>query len=125
MCMETPNSNLLGTIKPSESQKGKFKFRVIDTRTNKDVTHDEYDIALNEEWARELLYCDMEGWGLVLSRDFDEPQLILLDECGKYEWAPDYYKIEFIIEVPTPDLNVEIQGVKLDVYETGVDPTKV
>lgn len=41
-------------------------------------------LALEEDWAMTLIYCDMEGW-------FVDPngQLILVDECGSYAFPPE------------------------------------
>ena len=55
-------------------------FTVIDTRTGKEA--DEYNIALHEEWAKDLCYCDMEGWAIM-----DDGTLLLVDECGRFEYA--------------------------------------
>ena len=55
-------------------------FRVIDRRTGKEA--DTYEIALHEEWAQRLCYCDMEGWAIE-----DDGSLLLVDECGKFEYA--------------------------------------
>lgn len=40
-------------------------------------------IASTEEWAKGLIYCDMEGFAIT-----QDGYLILLDECGKYEYCP-------------------------------------
>ena len=52
-------------------------FRVIDTKTGKEP--DTYKIAKKEEWAKDLIYCDMEGFFIG-----EEGDLILADECGNY-----------------------------------------
>jgi len=72
-------------------------FRVIDTRTGEDVTDGYYegydplaDYALNEEWAKGLVYCDIEGF-------FIDPHglLILADECGNFRYCPPgRFKVE-------------------------------
>lgn len=41
-------------------------------------------IASTEEWAKGLIYCDMEGFAIT-----QDGHLILLDECGKYEFCPE------------------------------------
>lgn len=56
-------------------------FRVIDKKTGKEPDL-EY-IALNEEWAYNLIYCDMDCFALT-----EEGELILLDECGQYAVCP-------------------------------------
>ncbi len=55
-------------------------FIVIDTKTGEEA--DTYTIALHEDWAKHLCYCDMEGWAIQ-----DDGALLLLDECGRYAYA--------------------------------------
>ena len=55
-------------------------FTVIDTKTGKEA--DEYEIALHEDWAKELCYCDMDGWAIM-----DDGTLLLVDECGRCAYA--------------------------------------
>ena len=55
-------------------------FTVIDTKTGKEA--DEYNIALHEEWAKHLCYCDMEGWAIE-----NDGSLLLVDECGRFAYA--------------------------------------
>ena len=55
-------------------------FIVIDTKTGKEA--DEYEIALHEDWAKHLCYCDMEGWAIE-----SDGSLLLIDECGQYAFA--------------------------------------
>lgn len=50
-------------------------FKVIDKRTGKEA--DPYEIALHEEWANGLVYCDMEGFAIT-----EDGSLVLMDECG-------------------------------------------
>ena len=50
-------------------------FTVIDRKTGKEA--DEYNIALCEEWAQGLVYCDMDGFALL-----QNGTLLLCDECG-------------------------------------------
>lgn len=67
-----------------------MKFRVIDTKTGKEP--DLREIALHEDWAKRLMYCDMEGFAIE-----DDGTLLLLDECGSYAYCPlDRFKIEMI-----------------------------
>ena len=63
-----------------EKKEGDGSFVVIDTKTGKEA--DQYDIALHEEWARHLCYCDMDGWAIQ-----DDGSLLLLDECGRFAYA--------------------------------------
>lgn len=57
-------------------------FTVIDTKTGE--YPDLWEIALNEEWAKGLMYCDMEGFAIE-----EDGTLILLDECGKHRYCPE------------------------------------
>lgn len=57
-------------------------FRVIDTNTGKEP--DIYKIAKKEEWAKDLIYCDMEGFFIG-----EEGDLILADECGNYVFCEE------------------------------------
>lgn len=56
-------------------------FTVIDKTTGKEA--DMEQIALKEEWAKSLIYCDMEGFALTEYGD-----LILMDECGNHVECP-------------------------------------
>ena len=57
-------------------------FTVIDIKTGE--YPDLWEIALNEDWAQELMYCDMEGFAIE-----EDGTLILLDECGKHRYCPE------------------------------------
>ena len=59
-----------------------FPFIVVDKRKNKEA--DCYNIALKEDWAKDLCYCDMDGFAIT-----QDGMLILLDECGRYTYCPD------------------------------------
>ena len=64
-----------------------MKFTVIDTKTGE--YPDLWEIALKEEWAKSLCYCDMEGFAVE-----EDGTLILMDECGRHEYPPeDRFKI--------------------------------
>lgn len=56
-------------------------FHVIDMKTGKEA--DPYEIALKEEWAKGLIYCDMEGFAIE-----EDGTLILADECGRLAYTP-------------------------------------
>lgn len=56
-------------------------FSVIDNKTGKEA--DPYEITLNEDWAKNLMYCDMEGFAIL-----EDGSLILVDECGRHEYCP-------------------------------------
>lgn len=57
------------------------EFIVIDKKTGKEA--DAYQIALKEEWAKGLIYCDMEGFAIE-----GDGSLVLLDECGNVAYCP-------------------------------------
>ena len=59
-----------------------MKFKVIDNKTGKEA--DPYEIANEEEWAKRLFYYEMDGFAIL-----EDGSLILLDECGSYEYCPD------------------------------------
>lgn len=62
-------------------------FKVIDVQTGE--YPDIYAIALHEDWAKSLCYCDMEGFAIE-----EDGTLILMDECGRHEYCPpDRFKI--------------------------------
>lgn len=56
-------------------------FTVIDVKTGKEA--DPGEIALHEHWAKNLIYCDMEGFAIE-----EDGSLILMDECGNYQYCP-------------------------------------
>lgn len=56
-------------------------FSVIDKKTGK--YPDLEKIALEEDWADGLMYCDMEGFALE-----EDGTLLLLDECGRQACCP-------------------------------------
>lgn len=58
-----------------------MQFKVIDNKTGKEP--DMEKIALEEDWAKDLIYCDMEGFALE-----QDGTLLLLDECGKFVYCP-------------------------------------
>lgn len=71
-----------------------MKFKVIDNKTGKEA--DTYEIALHEEWAKGLVYCDMEGFAITENGD-----LMLADECGKSVYCdPERFKVVFEDERP-------------------------
>ena len=59
-------------------------FRVLDTRTHQEPTPEELEqIALTEPWAKDLIYCDIEGFWL------DEyGNLALTDDTGRIVYCP-------------------------------------
>ena len=67
----------------------RLEFKVIDNNTGKEA--DIGKIALKEDWAKGLMYCDMQGFAIL-----DDGNLILLDECGKFEYCPsERFSIQF------------------------------
>ena len=71
-----------------------MKFTVVDTKTGE--YPDLWEIALKEEWAKSLCYCDMEGFAIE-----EDGTLILLDECGKHEYPPDNNRFKIIPVIET------------------------
>ena len=69
---------------------GGIEFIVIDNKTGKEA--DAYQIALREDWAKNLIYCDIEGFAIL-----EEGNLVLLDECGGVVYCPnDRFTIRYI-----------------------------
>ena len=56
-------------------------FTVIDNTTGEYPNLER--IALKEDWAKGLIYCDMEGFALDESGN-----LVLMDECGNMAYCP-------------------------------------
>lgn len=56
-------------------------FYVFDKKTGKEAN--ECHIALHEDWAKGLVYCDMEGFAIE-----QDGTLLLLDECGRIAYCP-------------------------------------
>jgi len=64
---------------------------VIDKKTGTYPNLEE--IALNEDWASNLMYCDMDGFAL-----FEDGNLILMDECGHYAYCPvDRFEVKLVL----------------------------
>ena len=57
-------------------------FWVVDKQTGHEA--DPEEIALKEDWAKGLIYCDMEGFAML-----QNGTLILVDECGRWEPCPE------------------------------------
>lgn len=58
-----------------------ISFDVIDLETGE--YPDLEGIALMEDWASDLMYCDMQGFYIG-----EGGRLLLADECGRYEHCP-------------------------------------
>ena len=68
-------------------------FDVIDPKTGE--YPDLEKIARTEEWAQNLIYCDMDGFCIN-----EDGNLILLDECGNYVCCPeDRFEVHFNLPV--------------------------
>ena len=71
-----------------------MKFKVFDNKTGKEA--DTWNIALNEEWAQSLIYCDMEGFAIT-----EDGNLVLMDECGHVVYCDtERFKVVFEDESP-------------------------
>ena len=67
-------------------------FTVIDSKTGE--YPDVEKIALKEEWAKRLVYCDIDGFYLG-----QDGELILVDDCGNCATCPTgRFKIEMEFE---------------------------
>lgn len=76
-CMDDKDKDALKLLKEQEHSE---TFIVIDTKTGEEA--DPYEIALHEDWAKHLCYCDMDGWAIE-----DDGTLLLVDECGRFAYA--------------------------------------
>lgn len=76
-------------------------FKVIDKKTGKEA--DAYKIALKEDWAKGLIYCDIEGFAIT-----EDGILVLMDECGNVAYCPDD-RFEIVFEEEEP------QGEYMDI----------
>ena len=64
-------------------------FDVIDPKTGKYT--DLEQIVRTEEWAQNLIPCDMEGFCINEDGNF-----LLMDECGNYAYCPeDRFQVDF------------------------------
>ena len=58
-----------------------MKFSVIDTATGQ--YPDVEKIALKEPWAKNLVYCDIDGFAI-----HEDGALVLIDDCGNVAYCP-------------------------------------
>ncbi|MBP3265564.1 MAG: hypothetical protein J6L84_01315 [Clostridiales bacterium] len=101
-----------------------MKFKVIDKKTGKEA--DVEEIALHEDWAKGLVYCDIEGFAIT-----EDGELILADECGKFAYCPDgRFEVQFDADEDKSETNPTItcwydfdRGYEKG-YEKGVRDTK-
>lgn len=71
-----------------------MKFTIIDIKTGE--YPDVEKIAIKEEWAKGLVYCDIDSFAIT-----EDGTLILLDDCGNMAYCPaDRFKIIFDNEQP-------------------------
>lgn len=76
-----------------------MNFTVIDTKTGE--YPDLWDIALHEEWAQDLMYCDMEGFATL-----EDGTLILMDECGRFTYCPEG-RFQIVPDEPNEPLTLD------------------
>lgn len=57
-------------------------FTVIDNKTG--TYPDREKIAFEEEWANNLVYCDIDTFAIT-----EDGSLILMDDCGNCAFCPD------------------------------------
>lgn len=58
-----------------------IEFEVIDNQTGQHP--DVEKIALTEEWAKRLIYCDIDGFAIM-----EDGTLILIDDCNNIAYPP-------------------------------------
>lgn len=85
---------LIGRLPSAEPERKTF--HVIDKTTGKEA--DPYEIALNEDWAKSLCYCDMEGFAIL-----EDGTLILADECGRFEFIQENDRFEIVWDEVTDE----------------------
>ena len=92
-----PIMNITQVIENMPSAEPERKtFHVIDKTTGKEA--DPYEIALNEDWAKSLCYCDMEGFAIL-----EDGTLILADECGRFEFIQENDRFEIVWDEVTDE----------------------
>ena len=74
-------------------------FTVIDPKTG--GYPDLENIVLHEEWAKGLVYCDMEGFAIQ-----EDGSLVLMDQCGGFRYCPDGC-FEVVLDEPNEPLTLE------------------
>lgn len=76
------------------------EFEVIDNRTG--GYPDCEKIALTEEWAKHLIYCDIDCFAIT-----EDGDLILIDDCNNVAYPPSD---RFTVKVDPESLRAEGQG---------------
>ena len=74
-------------------------FTVIDPKTG--GYPDLENIVLHEEWAKGLVYCDMEGFAIQ-----EDGSLVLMDQCGGFRYCPDG-RFKVVLDEPNEPLTLE------------------
>lgn len=65
------------------------EFKVIDNETGKEPDCEK--IALTEEWAKHLIYCDIDTFAIT-----EDGSLIMIDDCGNHAYCPtDRFTVVF------------------------------
>ena len=59
-----------------------LSFGVVDPKTGEYPNLEK--IALREDWAKGLMYCDMDGFAIM-----EDGELLLLDDCGNFAYCPN------------------------------------
>lgn len=85
-----------------------MNFTVLDIKTGK--YPDLSDIALHEEWAQDLMYCDMDGFAVQ-----EDGTLILMDECGRFAYCPEG-RFQIVLDKPNEWERAGLYG-KYTVYK--------
>ena len=87
---QTVMAQAIAVLKDLRSEEPERKtFHVIDKKTGQEA--DSWEIALNEDWAKHLCYCDMEGFAIL-----EDGTLILADECGRFEFIQEEDRFEIV-----------------------------
>lgn len=95
-----------------DKQIEKFEFRVIDNNTGEEADIEE--IALTEDWANGLIYCDMEGFAIL-----DDGNLVLLDECGNSAYCPNG-RFSVILENAVVLTKAELAQIQSNFFDAGI-----
>ena len=96
--LEAENAELRATLSKMETVEKELRarletavelpFAVIDKKTGK--VADVCNIALKEEWAKHLIYCDIDSFAIK-----EDGTLILIDDCNNIAYCPyDRFKIK-------------------------------
>lgn len=77
-----------------------MQFDVIDTKTG--AYPDVEKIALNEEWAKGLIYCDIDCFAMQ-----EDGNLVLIDDCGNFAYPPEKRFKVILKKEPNEPLTLE------------------